>query len=251
MQEAATISKAIELGWVKAGKPTEFSVKIFEQPEKNFFGFSKNLAKIGIFFVEGAQKQQREGGQRHNRAQTAQRQPKRPYQGHPQKTEPKTTNRKVENKPTARTISPKPAIKRVEQKQVVRNHAPKTNPIKTENRPVKKVENKPVARSAEPNTTTRTAPEQKKPAKTIWTEEMTSIARAWIQEALKISKQDYIKIVSFVENKKLTISLDKPILEDRSKENLLFRSFSSLIMQSLRTKYKKEFYGFNIIITSQ
>jgi len=49
MEEASSIMKAIENGWIRAGKPQEFSVKIFEQPEKSFFGFTTKQAKIGIF----------------------------------------------------------------------------------------------------------------------------------------------------------------------------------------------------------
>ncbi len=52
MEEASSISKAIENGWTNAGKPKEFTVKIFEEPEKNFFGFTSKPAKIGIFFTE-------------------------------------------------------------------------------------------------------------------------------------------------------------------------------------------------------
>ncbi|MEX0939760.1 MAG: hypothetical protein WDZ41_00190 [Candidatus Babeliales bacterium] len=50
MQEASSIVKAIETAWIKAGKPQEFSVKIFEEPQKNFFGMTTKSAKIGIFF---------------------------------------------------------------------------------------------------------------------------------------------------------------------------------------------------------
>lgn len=48
--EAATISKAIQKGWEKAGKPKKFSVAILEEAEKNFLGMVKKSAKIGIFF---------------------------------------------------------------------------------------------------------------------------------------------------------------------------------------------------------
>ncbi|MEX0671799.1 MAG: hypothetical protein WD068_00415, partial [Candidatus Babeliales bacterium] len=50
IEEASTIAKAVEKGWEKAGKPIEFTVKILEQPEYNFLGLSKSLAKVGIFF---------------------------------------------------------------------------------------------------------------------------------------------------------------------------------------------------------
>lgn len=52
MEEASSISKAIENGWTNAGKPKEFTVKIYEEPQKNFFGMTKQPAKVGIFFTE-------------------------------------------------------------------------------------------------------------------------------------------------------------------------------------------------------
>lgn len=52
VEEASSISKAIENGWVRAGKPQEFTVRIFEEPEKGFLGMTKKPAKIGIFYKE-------------------------------------------------------------------------------------------------------------------------------------------------------------------------------------------------------
>ncbi len=57
MEEASSIVKAIEKGWANAGKPKEFSVKIFEEPQKNFIGMTVKSAKIGIFFAEPAPKE--------------------------------------------------------------------------------------------------------------------------------------------------------------------------------------------------
>lgn len=52
VEEASTIVKALEKAWTRAGKPQTFSVKIFEEEETNFFGFTKKSAKVGIFFEE-------------------------------------------------------------------------------------------------------------------------------------------------------------------------------------------------------
>jgi len=50
VQEASSIAKAIEQAWVKAEKPQRFSIRIFEQPEKNFFGMVSKPAKIALLF---------------------------------------------------------------------------------------------------------------------------------------------------------------------------------------------------------
>lgn len=52
MEEASSIAKAIEQGWARAGKPKEFTVRIYEEPEKNFIGLTKKPAKVAIFFKE-------------------------------------------------------------------------------------------------------------------------------------------------------------------------------------------------------
>ncbi len=52
MEEASSIIKAIEKGWSSAGQPKEFTIKIFEEPQKNFIGMTTKPAKIGIFFTE-------------------------------------------------------------------------------------------------------------------------------------------------------------------------------------------------------
>ena len=52
IHEASSIAKAVEQGWIKAGKPQEFSVKVFEDAEKNFFGFTTKKAKVAIFFKD-------------------------------------------------------------------------------------------------------------------------------------------------------------------------------------------------------
>ncbi len=63
IQEAASIAQAVELGWIKAGKPKDFTVKIFEEAQKKFFGLiTVKKAKIGIFVED--RPQQRSGDQR-------------------------------------------------------------------------------------------------------------------------------------------------------------------------------------------
>jgi predicted RNA-binding protein Jag len=52
VQEASSIAKAIQEGWQRAGKPEEFTVKVFEPGFRGFLGFGSTPAKVGIFFKE-------------------------------------------------------------------------------------------------------------------------------------------------------------------------------------------------------
>ena len=60
VEEASSISKAIEKAWARAGKPHSFSVKIYEEPQSGFLGFNSKPAKIGIFFEEEVSRQERD-----------------------------------------------------------------------------------------------------------------------------------------------------------------------------------------------
>jgi predicted RNA-binding protein Jag len=50
--EGSSIVKAIEKAWIAAGKPTEFSIKIFEEQKRNFIGMTTQAAKVGLFFAQ-------------------------------------------------------------------------------------------------------------------------------------------------------------------------------------------------------
>jgi len=50
MAEAATISKAVEEAWKKAGNPIEFFTKIVEEPKAGFLGFGAKNAIVALFF---------------------------------------------------------------------------------------------------------------------------------------------------------------------------------------------------------
>lgn len=53
IHEASSLACAIEEGWKKAGKPSEFTVKIYQQAEHSIFGLvTKKKAKVGIFFED-------------------------------------------------------------------------------------------------------------------------------------------------------------------------------------------------------
>ena len=71
VEEASSVSKAIEKAWIRAGKPTSFSVKIYEEAQSGFLGFNSKPAKIGLFFEEFAHnKAQNENRKRHHAPHT-------------------------------------------------------------------------------------------------------------------------------------------------------------------------------------
>ena len=101
VQEAPSISKAIELAWTKAGEPQKFSIRIYEFPEKNFFGMVKKQAKIALLFekrdirTKAPQKQQPQRPQQ----KRSQEKDRRPAQKPQQRKEKPTQKPSVEPKP--------------------------------------------------------------------------------------------------------------------------------------------------------
>ncbi len=95
MEEASSIAKAIEAAWIRAEKPHEFSVKVFEEPEKNFFGMVTKSAKIGLFFkhVEKklSYKEQKEHAARHKPTAHPSEQPV--FSTHPKESARKESSR--------------------------------------------------------------------------------------------------------------------------------------------------------------
>jgi hypothetical protein len=67
VEEASSVSKAIEKAWIRAGKPVSFSVKIYEEAQSGFLGFNTTPAKIGLFFEEQIiSKNQNEGRKKYH-----------------------------------------------------------------------------------------------------------------------------------------------------------------------------------------
>jgi len=107
VEEASSIIKAIEKGWASAGNPKEFTIKVFEEPQKNFIGITTKPAKIAIFFSEtAAQKAQepqkrRRGQEERQKAAEIAREPKMRGQ-RPAAPQLKEPQRKERPQPTER-----------------------------------------------------------------------------------------------------------------------------------------------------
>lgn len=71
IEEGSSIAKAIETAWIRAGKPVEFKVKVFEEAKKNFFGFTKQPAKIAFIFGQETHVRQQPRDRRMDRPQQA------------------------------------------------------------------------------------------------------------------------------------------------------------------------------------
>lgn len=227
MEEASSIIKAIEKGWVKAGQPKEFSVKIFEEPQKNFIGLTVKSAKIGIFF---------------NDVQTTKVQEQitnkpKPYQKQQQpaafaqtksgtKAKARPLNLPKENRETK-------GIKEAKEKQDF--HVERL-PERTEN-----------LQNIEATSILTEDKQDKQKTQSIWTESMLSDIQQWLSQTLEIITNKSMQFSIDPQLFHLKIQFNDEIFEDKNREKQLFSSLATLLIQMLKQKYRRPLKGYKII----
>ena len=243
MEEASTISKAIEKGLAKAGNPKEFSVKIYEEPERNFFGITTKPAKIGIFFDEGKEKKYgSESGS---------------YQSKPSYAKPSTSGTKHPQKQTPQPVKPKQAQEQ-QQKPVHGKTSPDNQNLKQKPqiKEVKPEQNKQQstvhAKISHPNIQSHEQRQPKsdilEPSKPLWTPEMINAASDWLKQML--GHTEYANVLFDISADKyyLKINFASPICQDVTKERQLFAAIALLLMQGIKKKFENPFKGYKVIL---
>lgn len=170
IEEASSISKAIEKAWIHAGKPREFSIKVFEEAKVSFLGFTKQSAKIALMFDEK-----------------------------------KITIRSEEKTKEGRFK------------------------VKKTKKPVRAKEYE---------------------EKTLWTDEMVSVVNKWIKTNLRLIGLPNINFTTSIQKYHLRFRFETSVLKNKEKEKILFSTFAHLTMATLRNKFKKEFRGLKVVLSS-
>jgi len=241
MEEASSIFKAIENAWNRAGQPHDFSVKVFEEPQRNFFGITVKSAKIGLFFDEKSLT--KTAGK--TTQPVSSKQKAEPYQ----KSAPQEKPAVSTVAPTSLKSSPAPSdrLKKVAQPQ----KSAKPAPVKKEAAPAKATQPSPTTRptSTFANASDRTA-DKVESGESIWTPDMVKAAEDWVRTSLSLMKLGHITFSTKLSKYYIHFSFDAKLVESNAKEKTLFRSFAYLIMASLRNKFKKEFRGLKVVLSS-
>lgn len=223
MEEASTIFKAIEKAWILAEKPQSFSVKVLEEPEKNFFGMTTKSAKIALLFEEstnaGHHKQK-------NVVQAPQAKRTQPA-GQPQ--------REPAKRPAAQSARTHEQPRASEQPRERREQKEQQRPVRQQKQP----EQAPRQEHAE----TQNVPEA------VWSPEMNAWATKWVQTCVG-SLNSAVNFSSTIQKNQLVIEFDKPIV-DNGRDRLLFSSLAHLMMQSLRHEYKNQTRGLKVVLKLQ
>jgi len=217
LQEASSIIKAIEKAWKDAGKPVEFTVKVLEREQKNFFGFTKRPAIVSIAFDPKKQFDKT----RDKRQMVSQNKPQQIQKQQNTQAVRDQVNREQMGKKDGRVLQQPRAPQQHNQKEHIRPVQQNSMAPLNRTQPVEDIE--------------------------VWTAEYIGQVGDYLKELLGYFAAD-AQFSSKAEKKALTIQFDKKILEQPDDERALFISLSYLLMQSLKKLHKKKFRGFQLIL---
>lgn len=226
MEQASSIIKAIEKAWDRAEKPKEFSIKIFEKEEKNFFGMTTKPAKIGIFFEDKATHEKPVGA----RPEVTQQRPEKKelHQKQPPTQKPQFRSVKTKNEPQ-KSSKPIPPVKK---EQSIATETPKTSSVHSD----------PSASSGV------NAVEGRNSVASSWNDELISTTKTWLKKTLSFMGMENIDFTQEIAGKILKLTFNEPLIADVMQEKMLFRSFAHLIMASLRNQYKQEIKNLKVVL---
>lgn len=218
LHEAPTIQKAIEQAWHDAGKPAEFTIKILDSGEKGLLWFSKRPAIISITF------------------------------------DPKKTNNLTTSTPSHHNKQPQQKKlfkeKKNPQKQDKKEITLNNKTSRTSSIPAEKITPTQVKEKNTHNASQSYNETENVTVSNIWTSETVNYVSSCLKELTSI-----LNITSSFttqpNEKVLHVIFDKKLYAATDEEKILFISFSYLLMQFLKKKFKKKFKGFQLIINSK
>jgi hypothetical protein len=257
MEEASTIFKAIEKAWIRAEKPQSFSVKLLEEPTKNFIGMTVKPAKIAFLFEETAasrtpHKQQNASTfakapatARHSRSgdDVADRQPMRD----------RTENMPAQQGQQVKKTSPAPTQKHDRHRMAAtQDHVKAPMDKHQQGQPKKRTENRPTQSAQQPvhgeHQPTAPATEQREKQQLIWHDTMARVAESWLKDTITVLGKTVPPFTTEIKNKHLIIAFETPIVEDAHQERMLFSSLAHLTLQVVRNQFKNQARGLKIIL---
>jgi hypothetical protein len=220
IEEASSISKAVEKAWERAGKPHSFSVKIFELPEKNFIGMTTKYAKVGVFFEDKKSpeiniKQIEKTNQAPLKKQFEKKSPVHA-----------SSNQKIKDSETTElTKKPKTKINSIDDASKVTQTDTK-HPVNSSEQPVPEI-----------NAT--------------WNNQMKVHLESWLKEVLMLVGLAHVEFTCHEQKNVLKVNFDSPLIGNELKESLLYKNLSYLGMVSLRTHFKNEMKHLKILLSRE
>lgn len=248
VQEGSTISKAVESAWQSAGKPTEFTVKVLEEPIHNFIGMTTRSAKVALFYKEpySSGKQSHDKSDRYGKNDRHER-----SNDKHERTNDRTNDRDNRTaRPKKQQRTPRPEGTQQPKAPFVQ---PKERPARTE------------FHATEEAAPTRTRPsydETPRPTHheaegqdlaafdgVFWTPEMITMAKDWLQGSLVALDLPNMNYTTEVNRLYFKVEFADPVNANVATERQIFRSFAMLLMQHMRNRLKRPLKGFKVVLS--
>lgn len=260
VEEGSSVFKAIEKGWTRAGQPTHFSVKIFELPEKNFFGMTTKQAKVGIMFDQEAEsgRGQKTPSSVHKKAPNKQapvppkkhpNQADRPAERQERQEQRSTQSSSAQERPDRQDKAAKPQPPREPRKN---NEPRKERDRRDRPAPLKEGENAesidliPVGLHEAGAPVVDQAPQQ-----SSWTDELVSIMQTLIKESLAMLGLPNIEFSHVIDQGVLKVTFNAPVLDNPVKEKQFFQHYAFLLIALLRNQSKVNFRSLRLFLASE
>jgi predicted RNA-binding protein Jag len=274
MEEASTITKAIENAWNRAGQPQEFTVKILELPKTSFFGLkTSKSAKIALIFNETTVKAKEQAQQSKHVRPVSPRQPqdrreaahtdrtqqpqRRPLPQRPDQRERDTqrdgqrAERTQDGRPS-HNARPDQSDQRRPQQGQRPSHRPEDSMRRDETRRPERAPERMHDRGPERSSDrTMERAQERTFERDSWSPEMVDAAQDWIKETLVMMGKPDIKINAQVSHNYLKLYLDQPVMDDFKQEETQLKSWGSLAMESVREKVNKPLRSLRIVLESK
>lgn len=244
VEEASTIQKAVEKAWIRAGKPAEFTVKIFEEPKHNFFGMTTRSAKVALFFKnphsDSHTTESKDSVHTTQKNRDRERKHERPHNNDERPHHRHDRTKMHEN----RRQQPRHATKYDASLSQPTQQAPQEKADPSQSREAERLPKQAENRRFDSR---RNRPTGDRLSAT-WSNEMADIAQDWIEHMLAmLKKNDALKEVKIV-GEFLKFEFKYPILDDQEKEKALFSTWTHLMLATVGNKYKKDLRGLKIIL---
>lgn len=250
VEEASSIAKALEKAWTRAGKPAQFSVKVFELPEKNFFGLTTKQAKVGIFFeniIEDTSKKN-VSNTYHSKKST-----QKPQQ-HASKREHTPSGDMDQRAKSQLNRNPNEGQGQQRRAPQQKTVAPRTEQPKQITRPPKQEKNhgeESNKEKVEKKTVTPQEPVVSVDAASVWTDEKISMVADIIKESLSMLGLPNIEFSQIVTEQGLRVTFSTPVLDNVLKEKQFFQHYAYIIIALLKNKFRGESQSMRLFLTSE
>jgi len=268
VQEASSIAKAIELGLAKADNPRDFSIKILEYPEKNFFGLTTKSARIALYWDDKivAKSQDphpiptldRAAGSGRERSEHRERYTDRTHDRSQQRYE----GRRESSSSSQRTSSSNRSEQRERRDTRGEREQYHKEPVQREQRvrDQREVKESRTYREQRPEireknvaiTTPIAAPEEihvEEQRVPLWNAAIISHMESWLRHVLDGMHKEQVRFSVEQQDFCVRITLSQRLAEDGDQERKILASLSLLLLETSRHSFKVNLRGHKVLLT--